>query len=138
MKRDRRTALIALVTSLALSGLASSSAIGRGEQHLRKPAQPARTTAKTIYFTPVSIELPTDDTQFADIGAVSAETINGNCLACHSAALVLTQPKLTSAEWAGEVVKMRHSYGAPVAEADDAAIVAWLSAHSAAMPAQGR
>jgi hypothetical protein len=33
--------------------------------------------------------------------------VNGNCLACHSAGMVLTQPALSAAQWRAEVEKMR-------------------------------
>ena len=83
---------------------------------------------------PVSIDLPFDTTPFPDLGpgAPSADTINNNCLSCHSTEMVLTQPALTRAEWAGEVIKMRSVYKAPVAEADDDAIIDWLVVMSAA------
>lgn len=81
---------------------------------------------------PVSIELPDAFVPFADIsGGVSAEAINGNCLSCHSADMVLNQPTLSAAEWRSVVSKMRTTYKAPVDAADDAAIVAWLTAMQA-------
>ena len=86
---------------------------------------------------PVSIDLPFDATLFPDLGrgAPAADAINNNCLACHSAEMVLNQPALTRAEWAGEVTKMRSVYKAPVAPADDAAIIDWLTAMSSRLPA---
>lgn len=88
---------------------------------------------------PVSIDLPFDATLFPDLGsgAPSADAVNNNCLACHSAEMVLTQPALTRAEWAGEVAKMRSVYKAPVATDDDAAIIDWLVAMSSRRPASG-
>lgn len=78
---------------------------------------------------PVSIELPGEFVPFVDIkGGPSADAVNANCLSCHSAEMVLHQPRLTPIEWQGEVTKMRNVYKAPVAPADDAAIVAWLVA----------
>ena len=59
-------------------------------------------------------------------GGDKAEAINNNCLACHSAGMVLTQPHLTRTEWQGEVDKMRNVYKAPVADADVPAIVDYL------------
>jgi hypothetical protein len=84
----------------------------------------------------VSIDLPFDATPFPDLGpgAPSADAINNNCLSCHSTDMVLTQPALTRAEWAGEVTKMRATYKAPVAEADDAAIIDWLVVMSSRLP----
>ncbi len=88
---------------------------------------------------PVIIELPTDDTPFADLGpgSPSADAVNENCRSCHSASMVMNQPKLSAPEWAAEVAKMRGTYKAPVAESDDAAIVAWLAAMSAGKRTDG-
>ncbi|MBC7505886.1 MAG: cytochrome c [Sandarakinorhabdus sp.] len=86
---------------------------------------------------PVSIELPGEFVPFADIpGGPSADAINGNCLACHSGEMVINQPKLTAAEWQGEVTKMRTAYHAPVETSDDAAIVAWLTAMQSKLQAK--
>ena len=73
-----------------------------------------------------SIALPSDPRQFA--GGASADAMNANCLTCHSAGMVLNQPHLAKAEWEAEVGKMRKAYGAPIAEADVPAIVAYLTA----------
>lgn len=80
--------------------------------------------------TPVSVELPIDPGLYPDLGpgAPSPDPVNANCLACHSASMVMTQPRLTPAEWAAEVTKMRAVYKAPIDPADDAAIIAWLVA----------
>jgi hypothetical protein len=84
---------------------------------------------------PVSIELPRDFVPFADIpGGPGAAAINGNCLSCHSAEMVMNQPVLTAPEWQGEITKMRTVYKAPVDPADDAAIIAWLLAMQATRP----
>lgn len=80
---------------------------------------------------PVSVDLPTSDTQFAPVAGVSAEAINANCLACHSAEMVTNQPRLTQTQWTATVAKMRGAFHAPVDPADDAAIIAWLTAWSA-------
>ena len=86
---------------------------------------------------PVAIELPDGSAPFPDLPGASADAINGNCLACHSAEMVLTQPKLTPAEWTAEIAKMRGVYKAPVDPGDDAAILAWLTAYSARGDAGG-
>ena len=77
----------------------------------------------------VSIVLPGEFVAFSDIkGGPSAEAVNSNCLACHSGEMVTNQPRLSEAEWRAVVGKMRATYKAPIAESDDAAIVAWLTA----------
>jgi cytochrome c5 len=73
----------------------------------------------------VRIDLPDSDRAFP--GGAAADAINNNCLACHSAGMVLTQPALSRAAWQAEVDKMRASYKAPVAPEDVPAIVDYLA-----------
>ena len=82
--------------------------------------------AEPMRFKSASIDLPSGDRTFA--GGTEAEAINNNCLTCHSAGMVLTQPHLSKAEWTAEVNKMIHVYKAPVAETDVPAIVDYLAA----------
>jgi cytochrome c553 len=72
----------------------------------------------------VKVELPAGDSQFP--GGTAADAINNNCLACHSADMVLNQPALPKATWDAEVHKMINTYKAPIAEADVASIVDYL------------
>src|SRR6266705_4783944 len=51
----------------------------------------------------VSVDLPPGDRMFPD--GPGADAINNNCLACHSAGMVLNQPALPKAEWEAEVEK---------------------------------
>lgn len=100
----------ALIAALALSPLVALAA----------PApEPMR-------FTSQSIQMPTSDRIFPD--GPGAEAVNNNCLACHSAGMVLTQPKLSRAQWSETVNKMVHAYKAPVDPADVQAIVDYLAA----------
>ena len=55
------------------------------------------------------------------------ELVTNNCTACHSPGMILTQPKLTRAEWTGEVNKMVRVYKAPVRQEDVAGIVDYLA-----------
>ena len=73
----------------------------------------------------VSVDLPDGDRIFA--GGQAADPINNNCLACHSAGMILTQPRLSEVEWHAMVEKMRHTYKAPVATEDAPAIVDYLA-----------
>ena len=81
---------------------------------------------RTFTLTSVSVELPTGDVAFP--GPANTQAIAANCLSCHSAGMVLTQPDFPRAVWAGEVDKMIHTFKAPVAPADVAAIVDYLQA----------
>ena len=71
----------------------------------------------------VSIDLPDRGTMFSGPGA---DVVNNNCLACHSAGMVLNQPVLPAAAWQAEAEKMIHVYKAPVDEKDVPAIVEYL------------
>jgi len=73
-----------------------------------------------------SVDLPTGDSLFP--GGASADAINNNCLACHSADMVLNQPAMSKQVWAAEVNKMINNYKAPIAPEDVGAIVDYLTA----------
>jgi hypothetical protein len=89
-------------------------------------AAPVPTGApRTFVLKSVSVDLPSSNIAFP--GGTEAEAINANCLACHSAGMVLTQHNLSKATWAGVVDKMIHAYKAPVAEKDVPAIVDYLT-----------
>jgi len=72
----------------------------------------------------VSVDLPPGDRMFPD--GPGADAINNNCLACHSAGMVLNQPALPKAEWEAEVDKMRVAYKAPIDAKDVDAILDYL------------
>jgi hypothetical protein len=72
----------------------------------------------------VSVDLPFGDRMFPD--GPGADAINGNCLSCHSAGMVLNQPALSKAQWRAEVEKMRNAYKAPIDSKDVNAIVDYL------------
>ena len=71
------------------------------------------------------MDLPAGDGMFP--GGARADAIKNNCLACHSADMVLNQPALPKATWEAEVRKMINTYRAPIDEADVAPIVDYLS-----------
>src|SRR5260370_318768 len=72
----------------------------------------------------VSVDLPPGDDMFPN--GPGADAINNNCLACHSADMVLNQPALSKAQWHAEVDKSRTVYKARVDPKDSAAIVDYL------------
>ena len=86
----------------------------------------AAEATEPMRFTSQQVELPTSDRFFPE--GPGAEAANNNCLACHSAGMVLTQPKLSKAQWTETVNKMVHVYKAPIDEADVKAIVDYLAA----------
>ena len=77
-----------------------------------------------ISLKSVSVDLPDPGRMF---DGKDADAINNNCLACHSAGMVLNQPNLSREAWAAEVNKMIHTYHAPVEASDVDAIVSYLS-----------
>jgi len=92
-----------------------------------QPTAPASANAPQAFtLKSVSVELPTSDITFP--GGAAADAINANCLSCHSASMVLTQPNLAKAAWAAEVDKMIHAFKAPIEQGAAAAIVDYLSA----------
>lgn len=79
-----------------------------------------------------SIDLPQGNLQFPP--GAGADAITNNCLACHSAGMVLNQPMLPKATWEAETYKMISTYKAPVAPEDIPAIVAYLDATKGLKP----
>jgi hypothetical protein len=60
----------------------------------------------------VRVELPTNDAPFPP--GAGSDIARSQCLICHSAGMVLTQPPLKKDEWRAEIMKMRSAYGAPI------------------------
>ena len=81
--------------------------------------------ATPLQLKSVKIDLPDSDKMFPD--GPGSDAINNNCLACHSAGMVLNQPALSKQAWAAEVNKMINNYKAPVAPEDVATIVDYLT-----------
>jgi cytochrome c5 len=101
-----------LLSATILLGVASMLAIA----HAATPSE----------LKPVKIDLPDSDKMFPD--GRGSDAINNNCLACHSADMVLNQPALSKQAWATEVNKMINNYKAPIAPEDVGAIVDYLTA----------
>ena len=72
-----------------------------------------------------TVDLPAGDALFP--GGSTADAVNNNCLACHSADMVLNQPALPRVTWEAEVHKMINVYKAPIDQTDVAAIVDYLA-----------
>ena len=76
-------------------------------------------------FKSVTVDLPAGDQVF--LGGTAADSVNNNCLACHSADMVLNQPALSKAQWEAQVNLMRTAYKAPMDSKDAGAIVDYLA-----------
>lgn len=87
-------------------------------------AFPSFASAQTLALKSDSIDVPDRGTMFSGPGS---DVVNNNCLACHSADMVLNQPVLPAATWKAEAEKMIHVYKAPVDEKDVPAIVEYLT-----------
>src|ERR1700674_4953515 len=72
----------------------------------------------------VSVDLPASERIFPN--GHGSDPANENCLICHSAGMVLTQPGLSKAQWQAEVDKMRTAYKAPIDPKDVDTIVDYL------------
>ena len=81
--------------------------------------------APSFELKSLKIDLPDSDTMFP--AGPGSDAINNNCLACHSADMVLNQPSLSKQAWTAEVNKMINNYKAPVAPEDVGAIVNYLT-----------
>ena len=81
----------------------------------------APTTLKSVDVT-----LPESTRTLPDGPGV--DVVHDNCLACHSAGMILAQPTMPKAAWEAEVNKMRNVFKAPVDARDVPAIVDYLMA----------
>ncbi len=79
----------------------------------------------TLELKSITLDLPDSDRTFP--AGPGSDAMNNNCLACHSAGMVLNQPALSKEAWAAEVSKMINAYKAPVAPEDVGAIVDYLT-----------
>jgi len=62
--------------------------------------------------------------------APGVEKVEGNCAACHSLDYIkMNSPFMSAATWDAEVTKMIKAFGAPITDADAAAIKDYLKAN---------
>jgi cytochrome c5 len=99
-----------LVLLIIVSSVAATSSVSAGA---------TRTELKTT-----KVDLPESDRMFPD--GQGSDAINNNCLACHSAGMVLNQPAMSREAWTSEVKKMINNYKAPIAPEDVGAIIEYL------------
>ena len=112
--------LMLIATQAAMAGQSSAPA-----QLAQATSAPSVVAAAGVTLHSVSADFPDPARIFP--GGNEADAINNNCLACHSAGMVLTQPHLSRSDWQAEVDKMRNTYKAPVAANDVSAIVEYLA-----------
>ena len=106
----RNFALISAVP--VLLGIALAAGLAWPRTVNSEPTAKEEVKGSVPKWVKVSVDLPTSQVSFPPgNGSVIA---NAYCLICHSAGMVLRQPALTQDEWAGEINKMRNSFGAPI------------------------
>lgn len=115
----RSLGALARAAALAAGALCGAALAAEAAQSMASAV-----SANGVTLRSVSVDLPDSGRMFEGPGA---DAVNANCLACHSAGMILTQPRLTRAAWQAEVEKMRKTYKAPVDEKDVAAIVDYLA-----------
>jgi cytochrome c553 len=110
---------------ILLATLTGSAAQSPSAKPATGTAAPSSVSAGGITLRSVSVVLPESQRTFAGGGA--AEAINKDCLICHSAGMVLTQPEMSIAQWKAEEEKMRSAYDAPIDPKDDDVITDYLA-----------
>jgi mono/diheme cytochrome c family protein len=88
----------------------------------QNPGHPAAPEAR---WGKVVVQLPASTKQFPE--GEGADIANSQCLICHSASMVLSQPAQTSSQWQATINKMRSAYGAPLPAAQVDALATYLS-----------
>lgn len=74
----------------------------------------------------LEITLPQETATFEPSTLPGYQKVLQNCTACHSAQYMQTQPASSEPWWQAEVRKMKHTYGAPIPDADMDAMAAYL------------
>jgi sulfite dehydrogenase (cytochrome) subunit B len=98
------------VLGLAVAGAPSSAA-----------AQAAASTVKKI-------DLPADNAMATLKPGPGVETVQSDCMICHSTDYIVRQPGGDAKHWEPEVRKMITVYGAPIPEGDIQTVVNYLAA----------
>ena len=83
-------------------------------------------SAAGVTLNTQTLTLPADKAVFP--AGPGTDLLVVNCTGCHSAEMILTQPRLAADKWQATIDKMRKAYHAPVAPGDDAKIIAALLA----------
>lgn len=120
-------ATAALIFSAATLLLAQSERGDYTQRNLGALAQPAARRAQTDDAKYSIGSYPLYWPEFPE--GEGKSLVTSYCNACHSPRYILMQPPLSREQWAAEVTKMVKTYGSEIPEADQAAILNYLSAH---------
>ncbi len=134
----RAPSLAAIVVVLIAGSLFVLIAIGAGSGGAPKPVTSAVPPASSVSangfaLTSTAVDLPDDAATYP--GGPHVDLVNQRCLSCHSASMVLTQPRLAAAQWQATVEKMRDVYKAPIAPGEVPLIVDYLTSAQGAQQA---
>ena len=80
-------------------------------------------------FQNAGVTLPEDTVHLPD--GPNVDLVRAACTGCHSAEMILTQPRLNAKAWTATVEKMAKVFKAPIEPNDVPAIVAYLDATNA-------
>jgi len=122
LKRVRFMSLVSVLFSVAMLSLACGVVWWSSA---RADSAPGKQNGASRQWAIVRVELPASDESFPP--GVGADIATSQCLICHSAGMVLTQPSLKKDEWRAEIVKMRTAYGAPIPEDQVAGLAEYLT-----------
>ena len=111
LKKVRFKSLVSILFSVAMLSLACEVVWW---SPARADSAAGKKDAAPRQWAIVRVELPAGDESFPP--GIGADIASSQCLICHSAGMVLTQPPLKKDEWRAEIMKMRSSYGAPIPE----------------------
>lgn len=81
---------------------------------------------------PLKIILPVETASFRS--GPGAETAMAQCLQCHSAEYITSQPPLGREAWRASIGKMRAKYGAPVSPEAEGVLVEYLAGNYGPAP----
>ena len=89
-----------------------------------------RTFTLALLATIVALPAVADESQIQLKEAPGRDKVEGNCAACHSLDYIqMNSPFMNATTWDAEVTKMIKAYGAPINDADAAAIKEYLKAN---------
>ncbi len=118
-----KTTIYNIARTLGVAALITGAAIGQSQSPSAATSKPASASdsasIQRITLPKVPTEIPPGP---------NLQVYEKNCLICHSARYVLTQPRFPKTVWQSEVKKMVDAYGATIPEADQALIVEYLVA----------
>ena len=61
--------------------------------------------------------------------AAGIDAVKANCMLCHSAEYIATQPRFTREQWKASVTKMQQKFGAPIAAEAVEPLLDYLTQH---------